>query len=36
VEEEKVQQWRFQLEQAEKEGRFGFTSFPVLTMGNKF
>ena len=36
VEEEKVQQWRSQLEQAEAEGRFGFTSFPVLTMGNKF
>jgi len=35
VEEEKVQQWRSQLEQAEAEGRFGFTSFPVLTVGTK-
>jgi len=36
VEEEQIQQWRSQLEQAEKEGRFGFTSFPVLTVGTKF
>ena len=35
VDEDKVQAWRSQLAQAEAEGRFGFTSFPVLTVGSK-
>ena len=35
VDEDKVQAWRSQLAQAEAEGRFGFTSFPVLTVGTK-
>lgn len=35
VEEAKVVLWRSQLAQAETEGRFGFTSFPVLTVGTK-
>jgi hypothetical protein len=26
-----VMDWKAQLAKAEKEGRFGFTSFPVLT-----
>jgi len=35
VEVEKVQQWQAELAQAEIDGRFGFTSFPVLTVGYK-
>ena len=35
VDEDKVQAWRSQLAQAEAEGRFGFASFPVLTVGTK-
>ena len=35
VDEDKVQAWQSQLAQAEREGRFGFTSFPVLTVGIK-
>ena len=31
VSEEDVADWKFQLEKAEAEGRFGFTSFPVMT-----
>ena len=31
VPEDEVMAWRSQLEKAEDEGRFGFTSFPVLT-----
>ena len=31
VPEDKVTDWRDQLSTAETEGRFGFTSFPVLT-----
>ena len=31
VPEDKVTDWRDQLSRAEKDGRFGFTSFPVLT-----
>ena len=30
--ESEVQEWRDQLGKAETEGRFGFTSYPVLTM----
>ena len=33
VNAEKVDTWRKQLEIAEKNGRFGFTTFPVLTIG---
>ena len=33
VSEDKVQDWRKQLSDAENEGRFGFTSFPVITEG---
>ena len=29
--EEEVSDWKSQLEKAEKQGRFGFSSFPVLT-----
>lgn len=35
VDEDKVRAWQSQLAQAESEGRFGFTSFPVLTVGTK-
>ena len=35
VDEDKVHAWRSQLAQAEAEGRFGFASFPVLTVGTK-
>ena len=35
VDEDKVQAWRSQLAQAEADGQFGFTSFPVLTVGTK-
>ena len=31
--EEEVSDWKSQLEAAEQQGRFGFTSFPVLTVG---
>ena len=31
VPEDKVKDWRDQLSAAEDDGRFGFTSFPVLT-----
>ncbi len=31
VSAEEVSDWKSQLERAEKQGRFGFTSFPVLT-----
>ena len=34
VSEDKVQDWREQLSNAEKSGRFGFTSFPVLTLAH--
>lgn len=36
VEAEKVQQWQAQLAQAEIDSRFGFTSFPVLTVGTRY
>jgi hypothetical protein len=29
--EEEVSDWKSQLEKAEQQGRFGFSSFPVLT-----
>ena len=35
VDEDKVSAWQSQLAQAESEGRFCFTSFPVLTVGTK-
>ena len=35
VSEEKVADWRAQLQQAEIDGRFGFNTFPVLTRGTK-
>jgi hypothetical protein len=28
---EEISDWKSQLERAEQQGRFGFTSFPVLT-----
>ena len=28
---EEISDWKSQLKKAEQEGRFGFTSFPVLT-----
>ena len=31
--EAEVSDWKSQLEAAEQQGRFGFTSFPVLTVG---
>ena len=31
VSETEVSDWKFQLEKAEQQGRFGFASFPVLT-----
>ena len=31
VSEAEVLDWKSQLEKAEQQGRFGFTSFPVLT-----
>tara|TARA_B100001093_G_scaffold517399_1_gene598858 strand:+ start:421 stop:1197 length:777 start_codon:yes stop_codon:yes gene_type:complete len=31
VSQEEVSDWKSQLEKAEQQGRFGFTSFPVLT-----
>ena len=31
VSEEEVADWKSQLKKAEQQGRFGFTSFPVLT-----
>ena len=31
VSQEEVSDWKYQLEKAEQQGRFGFTSFPVLT-----
>ncbi len=31
ISQTEVHDWKLQLKQAEKEGRFGFTSFPVLT-----
>ena len=31
VSAEEVSDWKFQLEKAEQQGRFGFASFPVLT-----
>ena len=31
--EAEVSDWKLQLEAAEQQGRFGFTSFPVLTVG---
>ncbi|MDG2474919.1 MAG: methyltransferase domain-containing protein [Paracoccaceae bacterium] len=34
VSEDKVFEWRRQLTMAEKDGRFGFTSYPVLTEAN--
>ena len=34
ISEEKVLKWREQLATAEQEGRFGFTSFPVITEAN--
>ncbi len=33
VAEDKVRDWQTQLSEAEKQGRFGFASFPVLTSG---
>ena len=33
VSEEEVSDWKSQLEAAEQQGRFGFSSFPVLTSG---
>ena len=33
VAEDKVRDWQTQLAEAEKQGRFGFASFPVLTSG---
>lgn len=32
IDQSEVNEWREQLMKAEKEGRFGFTSYPVLTM----
>ena len=32
VSEEEVSDWKSQLKKAEQQGRFGFTSFPVLTI----
>ena len=34
ISEDKVLKWREQLATAEQEGRFGFTSFPVITEAN--
>ena len=34
VSKEEVSDWKSQLERAEQQGRFGFTSFPVLTSAN--
>lgn len=31
IQEDKVIEWKTQLSKAEKDGRFGFTSFPVIT-----
>ena len=31
ISQTEINDWKLQLKQAEKEGRFGFTSFPVLT-----
>ena len=31
ISEDKVDDWRKQLNESEKMGNFGFTSFPVLT-----
>jgi hypothetical protein len=31
VSEDKVDDWRKQINESENEGNFGFTSFPVLT-----
>ena len=31
ISETEVNDWKEQINRAEKEGRFGFTSFPVLT-----
>ena len=31
ISETEVNDWKVQINHAEKEGRFGFTSFPVLT-----
>ena len=31
ISENKVREWQDQLAQAQIEGRFGFTSYPVLT-----
>ena len=31
VSEDKVDDWKKQLNKSENEGNFGFTSFPVLT-----
>ena len=31
VSQEEVSDWKSQLEKAEQQGRFGFTSFPVMT-----
>jgi ubiquinone/menaquinone biosynthesis C-methylase UbiE len=33
ISKEEVSDWKSQLEKAEQEGRFGFTSFPVMTSG---
>ena len=34
IPEDKVSDWRVQLSKAEEDGRFGFTSYPVITKAN--
>ena len=36
ISEEEISEWKHQLEQAELKGKFGFTSFPVLTSATLF